>query len=106
MADDYDDRSADQIRRDIEGTRADMHETVEALERKLSVGQLVDEVWGRMGGGRSAVAAAGARSEHSGRACEKQHLENPSFLGCHVWGFRYYARPGAANVAFLPQTAA
>lgn len=60
MADGYDDRSAEQIRRDIEGTRADMHETVEALERKLSVGQLVDEVWGRMGGGRSAVAAAGA----------------------------------------------
>ena len=58
MADRQDNRSSDEIRRDIEGTRAEMHETVDALERKLSVGQLVDEVWGRVGGGGSAGSAA------------------------------------------------
>ena len=46
-------RSPDEIRRDIERTRAGMHETVEALEQRLSPGELFEEVWGRMrsGGG-------------------------------------------------------
>lgn len=56
-----DNRSSREIRRDIEGTRADLHETVNALERKLSVGQVVDELWGRMrsGSDRSPAAAVG-----------------------------------------------
>lgn len=53
-----DNRSSDEIRRDIEGTRADLHETVDALERKLSVGQIVDELWGRMKGGADSAPAS------------------------------------------------
>ncbi len=47
-------RSSDEIRRDIEGTRTELRDTVTALERKLSLGQVVDEVWGRVGGRRAA----------------------------------------------------
>lgn len=47
-------RSSDEIRRDIEGTRTELRDTVTALERKLSLGQVVDEVWGRLGGRRAA----------------------------------------------------
>jgi hypothetical protein len=39
------DRSSEEIRRDIERTRAQMDETVEELRERLSPGQLVDEVW-------------------------------------------------------------
>lgn len=39
------DRSSADIRRDIERTRAEMDETVDALERRFSPGQLVDEAW-------------------------------------------------------------
>lgn len=53
-----DNRSPDEIRRDIEGTRADMHETVDALERKLSPGQLLDEVWGRVRSGSGDAGSA------------------------------------------------
>lgn len=53
-----DNRSSEEIRRDIEGTRADLHETVDALERKLSVGQIVDELWGRMKSGSDSSPAA------------------------------------------------
>lgn len=38
-------RSSTEIRRDIERTRAEMDETVDALERRFSPGQLVDEAW-------------------------------------------------------------
>jgi hypothetical protein len=38
-------RSSDEIRRDIERTRAEMDETVDALENRLSPGQLVDQAW-------------------------------------------------------------
>lgn len=40
-----DERSSTEIRRDIERTRAEMDETVDALERRLSPGQMVDEAW-------------------------------------------------------------
>jgi len=54
MAKRHDHRSSEEIRRDIEGTRTELRETVVALERKLSLGQVVDEVWGRVGGRRTA----------------------------------------------------
>ena len=57
MAERHDDRSSREIRRDIEGTRTELRETVNALERKLSLGQVVDEVWGRVGGRRAAGEA-------------------------------------------------
>lgn len=59
MADTHHDRSSEEIRRDIEGTRADMHETVDALERKLSPGQIMDRAWDRAGGA-SGSALSGA----------------------------------------------
>lgn len=42
-----DKRTSQQIRRDIEATRAELRTTVDALERKLSVGRIVDEVLGK-----------------------------------------------------------
>lgn len=57
MAERHDHRSSDEIRHDIEGTRAEFRETVDALERKLSLGQIIDEVWGRVGGRGTAGAA-------------------------------------------------
>jgi hypothetical protein len=45
-----DTRSSDQIRRDLEGARSELHHTVDALEHRLSPGQVVDEIWGRMRG--------------------------------------------------------
>jgi hypothetical protein len=41
-------RSSEEIRRDLETTRAEMDDTVDALQRKLSPGQLVDDLWGRL----------------------------------------------------------
>jgi hypothetical protein len=54
----HDDRTSDEIRRDIEVARTDLRGTVDALERKLTIGQIVDEVWGRVGNRRSATSAA------------------------------------------------
>lgn len=48
-------RSPDEIRRDIERTREGMHETVEALEQRLSPGELFEEVWDRMRSGGGGV---------------------------------------------------
>jgi hypothetical protein len=52
-----DTRSADEIRREIERTRADMDETVDALGERLSPGRIVDELWARLrqGDGLSGV---------------------------------------------------
>lgn len=46
-------RSSQEIRRDIEHTRAEMDETVDALESRLSPGQLLDQLWSsvKRGGG-------------------------------------------------------
>lgn len=56
-------RSSDEIRRDMETTRADLHDTVDALERKLSPGQLLDELWGRVKSGE-AGAVGGVVRDH------------------------------------------
>jgi ElaB/YqjD/DUF883 family membrane-anchored ribosome-binding protein len=50
------DRSSDQIRSDIDRTRADMDETFSALESKLTPGQILEEAWGLFKGGSSAGA--------------------------------------------------
>jgi ElaB/YqjD/DUF883 family membrane-anchored ribosome-binding protein len=47
-------RSSEEIRAEIDRTRAEMHNTVDQLEARLSPGQILDELWGRMrtnGGG-------------------------------------------------------
>ncbi|HEX6071209.1 MAG TPA: DUF3618 domain-containing protein [Longimicrobiaceae bacterium] len=59
-----DERSTDRIERDIERTRADMSETIEALERKLSPGELIDELWGRMRGGETGSNVADTIRDH------------------------------------------
>jgi gas vesicle protein len=41
-------RSADDIRQEIERTRAGMDQTVEAIGQRLTPGQIVDDIWGRM----------------------------------------------------------
>lgn len=43
-----DQRSAADIRQDIERTRAEMDETVDAIGRRLTPGQIVDDLWGRL----------------------------------------------------------
>lgn len=43
-------RSPDEIRGEIERTRSEMHETVDALERRLTPGEIFDEVWQRVRG--------------------------------------------------------
>ncbi len=50
------DRNSDQIRSDIDRTRADMDETFNALESKLTPGQIAEEAWGLFKGGSSAGA--------------------------------------------------
>jgi hypothetical protein len=50
------DRNSDQIRSDIDRTRADMDETFSALESKLTPGQIAEEAWGLFKGGSSAGA--------------------------------------------------
>jgi len=51
------DRNSDQIRSDIDRTRADMDETFNALESKLTPGQILEEAWGLFKGGSSAGAS-------------------------------------------------
>lgn len=60
MADQKDQRSSHEIEQDLEGTRRDMHDAVDALEDKLTVGQLLDEVWSRISSGDRSVREMGA----------------------------------------------
>lgn len=48
--------SSNQIRSEIERTRADMDETFDALERKMTPGQILGEAWSLTRGGTSAGA--------------------------------------------------
>jgi hypothetical protein len=51
-------RTSEEIRRDIERTRSEMDETVDALDQRLSPGQMLDEAWHllkREGGGAGDV---------------------------------------------------
>lgn len=45
-----DTRSSEEIRQEIRQTRSDMGETVDRLAERISPGQLLDEVWGRVRG--------------------------------------------------------
>lgn len=83
MAERQNDRSSEEIRRDIEGTRTELRETVTALERKLSLGQVVDEVWGRVGG-REAAGDAVSNLRHTIR-------ENPVPLALMGLGVAWLA---------------
>lgn len=56
-------RSPDAIRDEIERTRLAMHETVDALEQRLSPGDLFDELWYRLRGD-GASGASGVVREH------------------------------------------
>jgi hypothetical protein len=43
MSENYEQRSPEQLQRDIERTRAEMGDTLDTIRRKLSPGQLLDE---------------------------------------------------------------
>lgn len=62
MADHH--RSSEEIRADIERTRADMDETVERIGYKLSPGQIVDQVWDRVRAGDAAHSIMDVVKEH------------------------------------------
>lgn len=49
-----DERSSEDIRRNIEDTRADMDRTVDALQAKLTPGEIIDDLWNRMKGSGAA----------------------------------------------------
>src|SRR3546814_8910894 len=52
-----DERAPDEIERDIERTRADMDETLDALQRKLSPGQLMDQALDYLRNGPGGLAS-------------------------------------------------
>lgn len=52
-------RDTREIRREIDGARADIQETIDALERRLSPTDMLDRVWSRVrNGGGAAVGGA------------------------------------------------
>ena len=57
-------RSSDQIQRDIERTRAEMSETIDALEQRLSPGDLVDELWNRVKAGETGTNIGATVRDH------------------------------------------
>ena len=57
-------RSSEEIRQDIERTRADMHSTVDQLEARLTPGQVLDEIWGRLRGSGGTGGAGDVVKEH------------------------------------------
>jgi len=57
-------RTPDEIRLEIERTRADMDETVQAIGERVSPGQIVDQLWGRLRGGEAARSLADVVKEH------------------------------------------
>ncbi len=57
-------RSPDEIRSEIERTRSEMHETVDALERRLTPGEIFDEVWQRFRGSGGGGGAGEVVREH------------------------------------------
>lgn len=57
-------RSSDEIRADIERTRADMDETVEQIGYKLSPGQIVDQMWDKVRAGDAAHSIMDVVRDH------------------------------------------
>lgn len=57
-------RTPDEIRAEIEQTRADMDETVQAISYRLSPGQIVDQMWDRVRTGDAAASFAEVVKEH------------------------------------------
>lgn len=80
-------RSSEEIRAEIERTRADMDETVQQIGYRLSPGQIVDQVWDRMRTGD----AAGSMME-----VVKQH-PMPSLLMGLGLGWLVYEKTGMSE---------
>lgn len=59
-----DDRSSEEIRRDIQRTRAEMDDTADRLEDRLSPGRLLDEVWSRVRDRGNGNAVADVLRDH------------------------------------------
>ncbi|MCA1791417.1 MAG: DUF3618 domain-containing protein [Thioalkalivibrio sp.] len=61
MADQKDRRSSQEIEQDLKETRREMHDAVDALEDKLTIGQLLEKAWAKISGDRS-VRTVGANA--------------------------------------------
>jgi hypothetical protein len=57
-------RTPEEIRRDIERTRADMDETVQAIGDRMSPGQIIDQVWDKVRSGDAAASFGQVVKEH------------------------------------------
>ena len=57
-------REAERIEREIARNRAEMSETIDALERRLSPGELFDELWTRMRGGETGANVSETIRDH------------------------------------------
>ena len=57
-------RSSDEIRAEIERTRADMDQTVEQIGHRLSPGQVVDQLWDRVRAGDAAHSVMDVVRDH------------------------------------------
>lgn len=57
-------RSSEEIRRDIEHTRSQMDDTVEAIGEKLSAARILDELWVRVRSGDGAAVLGEAVKDH------------------------------------------
>lgn len=57
-------RTPDEIRREIEQTRADMDDKVQALGERVSPGMIIDQVWDRVKSGEAAASFGEVVKEH------------------------------------------
>lgn len=76
------DRSPDELEAEVRDKRADVEQTIDALRAKMSVGQIVDELSGRMKGDDAQAFFANAG---------RQVRDNPLALGLIGAGFAWLA---------------
>jgi Protein of unknown function (DUF3618) len=87
---DTDDRSSREIRDDIRRTRAQMDATVDAIEDKLSPGELIHEAWGLFRGGSSSSVNRVIR-------IAKQHPMPAAIIGLGLGWMVYESTGGTAT---------
>ncbi len=76
------DKTPEQLESEVREQRADVEHTIDALRAKMSIGQMVDELSGRMGGGEAKAFFANAG---------RQVRDNPLALGLIGAGFAWLA---------------
>lgn len=95
-----DTRSSDQIRRDLEGARSELHQTVEALEHRLSPGQIVDDLLGRVRTGSSDHGTVRAFGD-----LVRRHPAPAALIGLGVAWLAAERRGGGEGAARLRESA-